>query len=479
MSAPISRDAVKGALYSVLDEVKHEAENLVNFPGYLEQIIESLGEQRVKKALATAAILAPRLQSGPELARIFQANVDLRAEIAKRKLEHTPELCIMRFETYAAALAHEPAANPAGPAEYLEAEELVYVAQTRRARIEALPKIWTGNELAAAKIPPLKWIVSDLLPQGLFLLIGLFKLGKSWFVLALCIAVSSGGIFLGRYRVKALEVLYLALEDGPRRIISRVEKMGEKIPQALHIAFEWRRGIEGVADLRAWLAENTRVGLVVIDTLSRFRGVATNDDAWGRDYDELAEIKRLADEFGIAIVIVHHRSKAQRDDIHQTAAGTNALQGAVDGSLLLDRKRGEHLGSLSVTGRDIPEKDIGLNFDPDHGLWTAVDGDPADLRLSTERASILAFVIAQGGREVTTSAVAEGTGRAKSSASELLTALFKEGMIAKGKKYGTYAPIYINESPELPNIETPSPFGYSEDSGTYRPPCDNDEEQEL
>lgn len=348
----------------------------------------------------------------------------------------------------------------------------------RAARVPQLPRIWTGSDLAEATIPPLKWIVPDLLPQGLFLLVGLFKLGKSWLVLALCLAVATGKTFLGRYHVKQGRVLYLALEDGPRRIKSRAAKMGATLPPGLLVAFDWRRGAEGVEDLRAWLEENSDISLIVIDTLSKFRAQSSNEDIWSRDYDEIAQIKKLADEFEVAIVLVHHRSKAARDDVHQTAAGTNAIQGAVDGSLLLDRKRGERTGTLALTGRDVPESEIALNFDTDTGLWTAVDGLPTNSRLTPEQVEILNLVNAQGGREIGPSEIVTLTGRAKSTASQLLAELYANGQLEKGTKRGKYRPLYTIKLTELPNSTpiNPDMFGSSASFTPSRPtPEETDE----
>jgi RecA-family ATPase len=55
-------------------------------------------------------------------------------------------------------------------------------------------------------------------PEGCILLAGPPKVGKSWLTLGLGLSVASGGKALGRIDVTAGQVLYLALEDTPRRL---------------------------------------------------------------------------------------------------------------------------------------------------------------------------------------------------------------------------------------------------------------------
>lgn len=65
------------------------------------------------------------------------------------------------------------------------------------------------------------WVVEDLMPAGLHLLTGAPKIGKSWLVLDLALAVSAGRPFWG-YATRRCGVLYLALEDTLARIQGRM-----------------------------------------------------------------------------------------------------------------------------------------------------------------------------------------------------------------------------------------------------------------
>jgi RecA-family ATPase len=54
--------------------------------------------------------------------------------------------------------------------------------------------------LLARQLPPIQWAIPEILPEGLTLLAGKPKLGKSWLALAMALAVASGGVALSSVR---------------------------------------------------------------------------------------------------------------------------------------------------------------------------------------------------------------------------------------------------------------------------------------
>lgn len=84
---------------------------------------------------------------------------------------------------------------------------------------------YSAADLQQQTFPPPRWAVPDLLAEGVNVLAGAPKLGKSWLALGLGIAVASGGRALGSIDVVQGDVLYLALEDTPRRLFDRMGKL--------------------------------------------------------------------------------------------------------------------------------------------------------------------------------------------------------------------------------------------------------------
>ena len=68
-------------------------------------------------------------------------------------------------------------------------------------------------------------MVPPLIPEGVTILAGKPKVGKSWFALDLALALAGGRYVLGDIHLMDGNVLYAALEDNERRLRSRVERI--------------------------------------------------------------------------------------------------------------------------------------------------------------------------------------------------------------------------------------------------------------
>ncbi|MGW7610324.1 AAA family ATPase [Streptomyces sp. NPDC054766] len=255
---------------------------------------------------------------------------------------------------------------------------------------------WTADQLMAADFPDPKWAVPGILAEGVSLLAGPPKVGKSWLSLGLALAVAAGGQAFDSVPVDGGPVLYLALEDTPRRLQTRMGKLlgGQQAPAGLTLVTECppfpQGGTEAIAQ---WLDRNPDARLVVIDVFAKMRGQAPQGvSAYDADYVSVGYAKRLADHYGIAVVLVHHVRKAGSDDFLTEVSGTNGIAGAADATLVLKRARGQADGILHVTGRDVDEAEYALSFQPASGAWHLLDGPVSDHTVGDTRAAILRHV---------------------------------------------------------------------------------------
>ena len=85
----------------------------------------------------------------------------------------------------------------------------------------------TASTLMKTEFDPLSFSIEKLLPQGIFILAGSGKIGKSWLALDMCVAVATGGK-LWDYNAVTGDVLYLALEDTHPRLQSRLQLIQEE-----------------------------------------------------------------------------------------------------------------------------------------------------------------------------------------------------------------------------------------------------------
>jgi AAA domain len=268
----------------------------------------------------------------------------------------------------------------------------------QRKRVVA-PKIVTAADLMAADLPDIQFAVPGLIPEGATILAAPPKTGKSFLILGVCVAVASGGLVLGSTRVDRGSCLYLALEDGPRRMRRRLSAMlsawGGTVPSGLYVSHEWPKlGDGGIDEIERFLQDHPDCRLVVIDTLARMRDRRGSvQDLYGDDYEAIAKLQRLALKYHVGILIVHHTRKSRSDggdaDQLETVSGTMGLTGAADAVLVLRRRRQEKHGKLFVTGRDIEERELNLAWEPRNCHWeeSAAPTGP-DAELTPDRRAI-------------------------------------------------------------------------------------------
>jgi hypothetical protein len=256
-------------------------------------------------------------------------------------------------------------------------------------------KVLTAHHILSSRWPEPAWAIPDLLPAGLTLLAGRQKVGKSWLAMQLCRAITYGQTLWER-DVPPGSFLYLALEDHPRRLQSRMQKQQWPINDGLKSSgfilrdqFEEQIGYldkEG-SNILAEQIERQKPRVVVVDTLGR----AVRGDV--NDYDvmtaALSPIQQVALTKNTAIIIIDHHRKLFGGDIDVVVdvLGSTAKAAVADTIWGLYRQRGTKTVRLGMVGRDVEDQQISLKMD-DCGLWQLSDeGD--GLEMTPRRQEIL------------------------------------------------------------------------------------------
>ena len=78
------------------------------------------------------------------------------------------------------------------------------------------------NDIMAATYDPIKWVVPGYISEGFLVLAGRQKLGKTWLAIDMALAVATGGAAIGSIMCEQGDVLYIDMENGPRRIQGRI-----------------------------------------------------------------------------------------------------------------------------------------------------------------------------------------------------------------------------------------------------------------
>lgn len=236
-------------------------------------------------------------------------------------------------------------------------------------------KTVSGEELLNMDLPPIHFIVKDFMAQGLNIVSGMSKIGKSWMLLLLCLKVAQGQPFWN-YETEKGTVLYLCLEDSFNRIQQRLLSFTENAPSNLHFAIMAKSLSEGLCEqVDMFIDEHPDTNLIVIDTLQKVRN-GVNDNVYASDYKDIGMLKEIADKRGIAVVCVHHVRKMIADDPHKMVSGSTGLTGAADCSyVLIKNDPNSSDAKFYIRGRDVEERVLMLQFNKATCEWEYVSGD--------------------------------------------------------------------------------------------------------
>lgn len=276
------------------------------------------------------------------------------------------------------------------------------------------------------------FICEPFIAEGLTLLAGPPKTGKTTLARQLMHAVNHGTNFLGE-QCQLADVLFLSLEEGARLMKKKLRAMQIESEQfrGVRMEFEWPQAAEGAERIRDWLKarKSDRPALVLIDSLARFRlPPSAKANAFSEDY---AAVKRLADlckEFpGLSIVVLHHTTKAIHDDPVAMISGTFGLSAGVDSYLIMLRQSQAyrlHAGGR-LWDRDVHDYSIAR----DAGRWNLNgEWDEAVFSMPPKQRAIL-DLLAEGAK--TNRALEEETGQSASSTSHMLKVLLGKGLVAR------------------------------------------------
>ena len=328
----------------------------------------------------------------------------------------------------------------------------------------------SGAWLDGQVFAPLEYHVPGLITEGCGIIAGPPKVGKSWFVLAIALAIAAGNSALGCIDCVARPVLYLALEDGWRRLRARSRQLlgdGSSIPAGIEFMLDVPEGATAVSVITEWLALYPgQKPFVIVDTLGKTRGAGPKSgaSAYQEDYKAVGDLKRCVDAVpGSGMLIVHHTRKAEvgkggrSADFVEELSGTFGLSGAADYAMVLHRDRETEGGILAITGRDVIERTLAMTRDADTGLWTLdggsveasaaiIEANRAKLdesRLGGTSQEIIEAITAgcpNPGDTIGPKEIADAIGATPVGIAKYLTRLLDGGYISRPER-GRYAPV--------------------------------------
>lgn len=297
----------------------------------------------------------------------------------------------------------------------------------------------TMAELKGRTFMPLKWIIPRYIPEGVTLLAGKPKVGKSWLMLTTSLSVSMGERVLGEICVRR-NVIYYALEDNESRMHDRTDRligMEADWPENMTVFYELPNVDQGcIAQIEKDLSE-TPADLIIIDTLAAIKGQRSKlEEPYAHDYRTMKLLQTLGKEKKISIVVVHHLRKATSDDVFDTISGTMGLSGAADTLVLLTRTKTDEL-RFCTRGRDVEPEDKIIDFDSDLGEWNVVGDYEEESSVTAGAKDLILGHIMASATSMTPADIVKKTGLGASTVRGTLKRMLDAGKIKK-TKYGTY-----------------------------------------
>jgi hypothetical protein len=288
-----------------------------------------------------------------------------------------------------------------------------------------------------------KMLIDGILSEGLAVMAGDSKIGKSWMVLWFCLQISRGEPIWG-FPTRKTEVVYLALEDREWRIQQRMQDLTDTPPENLHFGFSCGQlGRELEDQIEDVLKDYPGTGLIFIDTLQMIRdNVSGKVNAYAQDYRDLSALKKIADSHGICVFVVHHtRKERDSDNIFNDMTGSTGIMGVADTGMVLRKEdRFGDSATLCVTGRDIEEKKLKLRMEG--VMWTITEELSAD-DLRRERIpdfvfQVVDYLLERGTFQGTATDLLAAVGNTElkaNIASKYLTRYYSEVLLPMGIRY--------------------------------------------
>lgn len=251
-----------------------------------------------------------------------------------------------------------------------------------------------GETLMDMRLEPIRYCIEGILPQGVAMISGAPKTGKSWMMLDWTIRIAKGEN-VWDFKTTKGTTLYLCLEDNWNRVQSRLFDVTDEAPSNAYFAISscsLPGGLE--KQIVNFVTEHPDTVLVTIDTFQMIRN-AEKDTSYSNDYQEIEKLKALAEKLQITILLVHHLRKQGDNDPLNKISGTTGISGALDTALILDKSsRNQKNATLTCTGRDIEYRELELSFSADTHTWELISDsiENPEILLPNEINQLIAYM---------------------------------------------------------------------------------------
>jgi hypothetical protein len=309
-------------------------------------------------------------------------------------------------------------------------------------------KLLTANELQSKDIKPINWIVPGFLPEGLAIIAGKPKLGKSWACLNLSLSITQNKKAFDYFDVEKHEVLYLSYEDNFRRLQSRIKAIiGNNVaPKGLYFSDNVdlpKINDGGIEYLETITRDYPNIKLVIIDTLGKAiqQKRSVNNNVFLDDYELTANLQTFAIQKGICVLFVHHTRKAISENVFDSISGSVGLTASQDTMMVLKEEMNGKI-NLHITGRDVLSNSFEIEFMKENCSWV-IKGKADKVQVSEDRNQISELFGNDVDKILSLGEISLELGKTKPNVNKMLRKMISNGILEKAN-YGKYKLSEVN-----------------------------------
>lgn len=199
------------------------------------------------------------------------------------------------------------------------------------------------TDLMAAHYEEETWLVDSLIPsEGIIAISGIPASYKTWFVLEMAIAISSGIPLFDTFKTIQTGVLLVDEESGCRLLQKRLKLITDRktLPISVLPKTGFKLTQQSAKEILSFAKEN-KIGLIVFDSLVRIHNARDENDAL-----QMAAVFSLMQSLtvaGITVIFIHHNRKqgASVGALSQSMRGSSDILAAVDCHIAVERDENE------------------------------------------------------------------------------------------------------------------------------------------
>lgn len=213
----------------------------------------------------------------------------------------------------------------------------------------------SASSLYQADLPEITFFIDKILPQGLGIVAGEAKVGKSQFMLQAANDIAEGVPFLqstsserpfqGFDTVK-VPVIYYSLEMAENLLQQRFRSMHPRggVSDHLHFYFDLPRFDEnGLDQMQADIKEKG-ARVVIVDTFGKVSSSKSSQkELYEQAYTEMDMLQKIAEIHDCSIILITHLNKSTDSSNFTRIIGSTANRGAADFNIILSKSEGQIL----------------------------------------------------------------------------------------------------------------------------------------